>query len=115
MKAFRVLQPDSDNNGAVHVDYQGNVVIGLKGDSWGSCADIGHNTRVELRLGDIKIDGPELHKKRYLLTIEELPSMDESREHPSDFSRRIIQEQEEKMLREAGVSNSVTRRLKSVS
>jgi hypothetical protein len=78
---------------------------------WSTGSDIDEGN-ITLNLGDINPVGPELHKKVYLVTVEEVSL---NGEHPSDGYKRIIQEREEQELKSMGLSNSMTRRLKGIS
>jgi hypothetical protein len=114
VKAFKIFAPDNDGlRGAIRMDYTGEVTLDLKADiSWSTSSDI-YKGNITLNLGDIEPVGPELHKKIYLVTVEEV-KLNEN-ERPSDGYKRIIQEREEQELAAAGISPSITRRLKSVA
>lgn len=111
MKAFKIFSPQRD--GAVQMDYQGNVTLGLKADtSWSPNSDIQHDSQISLNLGEIKPTG-ELYQKSYLVTVEEV-KLNEG-EHQREGYQRIIDERVEKEMRECGMSNEMIRRLKNVS
>ena len=113
MKAFKIFVPEDACRGSVRMDYQGNVSLELKADtSWSPRSDIESESRITLNLDQITPTG-DLHKKMYLVTIEEV-SMNPG-EHPSEGYKRIIAEREEQALREAGIAPSMARRLKNVS
>lgn len=113
MKAFKIFVPDNDGlRGAIRMDYKGEVTLDLKADtSWSTGSDIDEGN-ITLSLGDINPVGSELHKKVYLVTVEEVSL---NGEHPSDGYRRIIAEREEQELKSMGLSNNMTRRLKGIS
>jgi hypothetical protein len=117
MKAFKIfVSADSGNSprSAVHMDYNGNVTLDLRADtSWSPSSDILANSRISLNLDKIAPTG-DLHKKVYVVTIEEL-SGPSAEEHHREYYERIIREREEQELHSAGISPGIARRLKGIS
>ena len=108
MKAYRIFVPT-----AVTMDYQGEVTLSLKADtSWSPPSDIQSASHVNLNLGDIRPTG-DLHKKVYVVTIEEsVPNTIDNDQRA--YYARLIHEKEAQDLKDAGMSNDMIRRLKNV-
>lgn len=111
MKAFKIFIP---TEGGVKMDYNGTVTLNLKADtSWLLSSDILSESRVTLNLGDIR-PSVELYKKVYVVTVEEIAGPNAG-EHQREYYERIIREREEEEMKNAGLSPSLTRRLKTVN
>lgn len=109
MKAYKIFVPS-----AVTMDYRGEVTISLKADtSWSPSSDIQPGSHITLNLGDIRPTG-DLHKKVYVVTIEEAaPNTVENDQRA--YYARLIHEKEAQDLKDAGMSNDMIRRLKAVN
>ena len=114
MKAYKIFVPASGSQGAITMDYRGEVSLHLKADtSWSPSSDILSDSHIILNLGDVRPTG-DLHKKVYVVTIEEAaPNTIENDQRT--YYARLIREKETQDLKEAGMSNDMIRRLKNVS
>jgi hypothetical protein len=113
VKAYKIFVPTDGCEGAITMDYRGEVTLSLKADtSWSPCSDIRSDSHITLNLGDIIPTG-DLHKKVYVVTIEEAaPNTIENDQRA--YYARLIREKEAQDLKEAGMSNDMIRRLKNV-
>ena len=114
MKAYKIFVPTDGCEGAISMDYRGEVTLSLKADtSWSPRSDIRSDSHITLNLGDIIPTG-DLHKKVYVVTIEEATPNTGDNTHQSAYYASLIHAKEEQDLKDAGVSNDMIRRLKNV-
>ena len=112
MKAYKIFVPTDGCEGAITMDYRGEVTLSLKADtSWSPSSDIMQDSHIRLHLDQIAPTG-DLHRKVYVVSIEEVKL--NAGEHQREGYARILAEREAEELRDAGVSNDMIRRLKNV-
>jgi hypothetical protein len=89
VKAYKIFVPTDGCAGAVTMDYRGEVTLSLKADtSWSPSSDIQSGSHITLNLGDIRPTG-DLHKKIYVVTIEEINGPPTG-EHQREYYTRVI-------------------------
>lgn len=111
MKSFKIFVPTDGLDGAIRVTYEGEVHLQLKAESsWSLSSDILSDSRLNLNLGKVAPIG-DLHRKSYMVTVEELNGPAEG-EHKREYYARVVAEKEEQELTNAGISPSISRRLR---